>query len=146
MFWSIRNSQTRYVLTIKLISIFKETLKLLLNIWIILSSKYFVKNLNKKRKTTEFYFLYCTSSHKTYGKYALFPSQSYCSYLYVLMISSCYRTVPSALWEIFSQFLIFRNLFHEPLGKWSNRKKWETRKIFSKYFRKIFSKVFSNLW
>ena len=32
-------------------------------------------------------------------------------------ISSCYRTVPSATWEIFSEFLIFCNLFHEPLGE-----------------------------
>ena len=27
------------------------------------------------------------------------------------------RMVPSAIWEIFSEFLIFCNLFHEPLGK-----------------------------
>ena len=32
-------------------------------------------------------------------------------------ISSCYRTVPSAVWEILSEFLIFCNLFHEPLGE-----------------------------
>ena len=34
-----------------------------------------------------------------------------------IIISSCYRTVPSAIWEIFSDFLIFCNLFHEPLGE-----------------------------
>ena len=34
-----------------------------------------------------------------------------------IMISSCYRTVPSAIWEIFSEFLVFCNLFHEPLGE-----------------------------
>ena len=33
------------------------------------------------------------------------------------ILSSCYRTVPSAIWEIFSEFLIFCNLFHEPLGE-----------------------------
>ena len=33
------------------------------------------------------------------------------------LISSCYRTLPSAIWEIFSEFLIFCNLFHEPLGE-----------------------------
>ena len=33
------------------------------------------------------------------------------------MIRSCYRTVPSAIWEIFSEFLIFCSLFHEPLGE-----------------------------
>ena len=37
--------------------------------------------------------------------------------LLLLIISSCYRTVPSALWEIFSEFLIFCNLFQEPLGE-----------------------------
>ena len=26
---------------------------------------------------------------------------------------SCYRTMSSAIWEIFSEFLIFYNLFHE---------------------------------
>ena len=30
---------------------------------------------------------------------------------------SCYRTVPSAIWKVFSEFLIFSNLFHELLGK-----------------------------
>ena len=25
----------------------------------------------------------------------------------IVIISSCYRTVPSAIWEIFSEFLIF---------------------------------------
>ena len=33
------------------------------------------------------------------------------------IIRSRYRTVPSAIWEIFSEFLIFCNLFHEPLGE-----------------------------
>ena len=37
-----------------------------------------------------------------------------------LALSSCYRTVPSAIWEISSEFLIFCNLFHEPLAKWNN--------------------------
>ena len=41
-----------------------------------------------------------------------------------LALSSCYRTVPSATWEIFSEFLIFCNLFR------NNSKIWETRKIF----------------
>ena len=39
------------------------------------------------------------------------------------MIRSCYRTVPSAMWEIFSEFLIFCTLFkitakYEKLGKY----------------------------
>ena len=32
-------------------------------------------------------------------------------------LCSRYRTVWSAIWEIFSEFLIFCNLFHEPLGE-----------------------------
>ena len=53
----------------------------------------------------------------------------------LVMISSCYRTVPSAIWEIFSKFIIFCNLFHEPLGEWNNSKIWETRKIFANIAR-----------
>ena len=30
------------------------------------------------------------------------------------LISSCYRMVLSAIWQIFSEFPIFCNLFHEP--------------------------------
>ena len=66
MLQSIRDFKTRYVLAIKYISACKETLKLLLNIRIILFSNkiqlllkqqcvnYFVKNLKSKRKATEF--------------------------------------------------------------------------------------------
>ena len=50
---------------------------------------------------------------------------------YIYILCSCYRTMPSAVWEIFSEFLIFCNLFHEPLGEWNNSKIWETRKIFA---------------
>ena len=90
-----QNLKSRYVLAIKYISKFKETLKLLLNIRIILSSKkiqllqnqqfvnYFVKKL---REITESKFLYFTSSRKIYVKYVLLSSQSNFSYLYVLMI------------------------------------------------------------
>ena len=42
-----------------------------------------------------------------------------------------YRTVPVAIWEIFSEFVIFCKLSHEPLGKRNNSKIWETRKIFA---------------
>ena len=35
---------------------------------------------------------------------------------------SCYHTVPSAIWEIFSEFVIFCNLFHKTLGEWNNSK------------------------
>ena len=38
-----------------------------------------------------------------------------------LEICSCYCTVPTAVWEIFFEFLIFCNLFHEPLRRISTR-------------------------
>ena len=38
---------------------------------------------------------------------------------------------PRAILEIFSEFLIFRNIFREPLGKWNNSKIWEGRKVFA---------------
>ena len=41
---------------------------------------------------------------------------------YTITISSYYRTVPNAIWEIFSEFLIFCKLFHEPLGERNNSK------------------------
>ena len=70
----------RCVLIITYISKSKETFKLSLNIWIFLSSNKiqllqkqqfvndFVRNLPE---TTEFQFLYLTSSLKKYGKYVL---------------------------------------------------------------------------
>ena len=104
MFQGIRDFKTCYVLAIKYISTSKKPLNLLLNIRTILSSikiehlqkqqfvNYFVKNLNNKRKTTEFCFLYFTSSLKKYGKYVLPPSKSYCSYFYAVMISEFKRS------------------------------------------------------
>ena len=50
-------------------------------------------------------------------------------------ISSCYRTVPSAIWKIPSKFLTFCCLFHEPLSERNNRKLWETRNIFANIAR-----------
>ena len=44
-------------------------------------------------------------------------------------ICSCYHTVPGAICGIFSEFLIFCNLFYEPLGEWNTSKIWEKRKI-----------------
>ena len=40
-----------------------------------------------------------------------------------MIISSCYRTVPIAIWEIFSEFLIFCNLTakYEKRGKYFPR-------------------------
>ena len=46
-----------------------------------------------------------------------------------LKIRSCYRRVPSAIWEIFSEFLIFFNLIgshqaSELTGKYEKREKY----------------------
>ena len=70
-----------------------------------------------------------------YGQYCTPLTQSDCRYFFALAISSCYRTVPSAIWEIFSEFLISCNLFCEPLDEWNNSKIWETRKIFANIVR-----------
>ena len=51
------------------------------------------------------------------------------------VICSCYRTLPSAIWEIFCEFLIFCDLYHEPLGEWNKSKIWETTKIFANIAR-----------
>lgn len=44
-------------------------------------------------------------------------------------ICNCHYTMTGALW--FSDFLIFCDLFHEPLSELSNSKVWETRKYLS---------------
>ena len=51
------------------------------------------------------------------------------------MICSCYPTVQSAKWLMFSEFLIFCKLFHKTLGEWNNSKIWETRKILANIAR-----------
>ena len=68
-----------------------------------------------------------------YEQYRTLVSQSECIYFYALTISSCSHTMPSAIWEIFSEFLTFCNIFKEPLGEWKNRKTYEARKIIAKY-------------
>ena len=45
-------------------------------------------------------------------------------------ISTSYRTVPSAIRQIFNEFLIFCDLFHKPIREWNNGKIWETSKVF----------------
>lgn len=47
-----------------------------------------------------------------------------------MIVSSFYRTVPNAIWEICSTFLVFWSLFHEPLGE-NNMRNEETRKTFA---------------
>ena len=39
------------------------------------------------------------------------------------------RTVPVAIWQKFSEYFIFYDLLHEPLGKWNKSKIWETKKV-----------------
>ena len=61
-----------------------------------LLQKQFVNFFTKSLcETTEFDFLYFTSSHKKLGKYILLSSQSNCSYFYLLMINGfmCYVLV-----------------------------------------------------
>ena len=48
----------------------------------------------------------------------------------IIILSRCYRTVQSAIWEIFSERLMFCN-FRRRLGEWNNSKTWETRIIFA---------------
>ena len=31
----------------------------------------------------------------------------------------CYRTKPSTIWQMFSEFLVFGNLFHKSLGEFN---------------------------
>ena len=46
-----------------------------------------------------------------------------------MIVSSFYRMVLRAIWEIFSTFLVVWSLFHEALGE-NNMRNEETRKIF----------------
>ena len=39
-------------------------------------------------------------------------------------LRSCYRTVLGAIWEIFSEFFMFCNLFHKSLGEYEKRGKY----------------------
>ena len=53
-------------------------------------------------------------------KYALISGQSNGSYFQELMISTSYRRVQSAIWQIFYELFIFCDVFHEPSDKWNN--------------------------
>ena len=44
--------------------------------------------------------------------------------------SSCYRTLPSAIWQIFRDFLINCNLHNEPSDQWNDNQIWERKEIF----------------
>ena len=50
---------------------------------------------------------------------------------YFSFICSCYRTVLNIIRVIFSELLMFCDLFQELLDKWNNSKIWETRKTFA---------------
>ena len=65
-----------------------------------------------------FYELYVLSvSFKNYEKYALISGQSNGSYFQELMISTSYRRVQSAIWQMFYELFIFCDVFHEPSDK-----------------------------
>ena len=53
-----------------------------------------------------------------------------------MICRSCCGTVPSAVWEVFSEFFIFWNLFHELLGKLNNSK-YEKRGNYSPILHKV---------
>ena len=57
------------------------------------------------------------------------------------MIRNCYPTVASSIWEIFSEFLIFCNLLHEPLGEYITAK-YENR---GKYLPKLHEHAITTL-
>ena len=50
-------------------------------------------------------------------------------------VVAIYHMVPSAIWKIFSEFVIFCNLIRDILFEWINNKKWETSKIFANIAR-----------
>ena len=66
-----------------------------------------------------------------YGLYCTPLGHSDCRYFFVLTISTSYHTPPSTIWSIFSKFLIFCDLFHDPLGEWNNSKIWKAITIFT---------------
>ena len=101
MFQGIRYFETRYLLTIEYISTSKKTLKLSLNIRIILASikiqllqnqqlvNYFVKYLNNKsisRILFSIFYVLSLKKKKKHEKYLLLSTQSNCSYFYVLIM------------------------------------------------------------
>ena len=104
MFQDIRYFETRCLLTIVYVSTSKKTLKLSLNIRIILASikiqllrnqqlvNYFVKYLNNKSISRILFSIFYVLSlskktTKKHEKYLLLSTQSNCSYFYVLMIT-----------------------------------------------------------
>ena len=41
-------------------------------------------------------------------------------------VGTSYSAVPSWIWRIFYKFLVYCDLFSEPVGEWNNKKVWET--------------------
>lgn len=48
-----------------------------------------------------------------------------------IKVCTSYRMIPSTLWQIYFDFFIFFNLFHELSGEWNNSKIWKTKKNLS---------------
>ena len=91
----------------------------------------------KKDKYIRTYFIRIMAQHLLLLLICISPKHwNYFKWTFMLdclthnLIRSCYRTVLSATWKIFSECLVFCNLFFEPLGRWNNGKARETRKIF----------------
>ena len=116
IFQSIKDFKTRYLLTIKHISTFRETLKLLLNIQIILSSikiqllqneQFLNYILHKLIPLTQGSRILFPVFYVLSKIYALLSSQSnFC----VLMISISLYSVLGTIWPIFSDFCLFCQL------------------------------------
>ena len=49
----------------------------------------------------------------------------------------CLSLVPSTIWEIFSEFATFCDLFYDPIYERHNSKIYETKKIFANIARSI---------
>ena len=69
-----------------------------------------------------FFFFFFITRIKSY-KFKTFRK------MFFWKICTSYRTAPSVMWQLFSDFLIFCNLFYELLCAWNNSKLWETREI-----------------
>ena len=143
MFQSIKDFETRYLLTMKHFSTSRETLKLLLNIQIILSSNKIQLLQNEQFLNYIWHKLIPLTQGsrilRTQGSRILFPVFYVLSKIYallssqsnfcVLMISISLYSVLDTIWPIFSDFCLFCQLTCAYLRKWNNSKTCETRKI-----------------
>ena len=88
------------------------------------SLKYFKTKNSRHKKIKYTHIIYIITSSINSGTTALLHLT-----LFTEDVTNISFHMP--MWEIFFEFLIFCNLFFEPLGEWNNSKIWETRKIFA---------------